>query len=60
MEKTYTKQGYSYTNDSGKVVEVSRDMVVKSIADQTKLQTNITTNLTNLNSDLAAIDASPS
>ena len=56
MEKTYTKQGYSYINDSGKVVEVSRDMVVKSIADQTKLQTNITTNLTNLNADLEAIN----
>lgn len=56
MAKTYSKTGYIEENKYGVKMEVSKTMVEKSIADQTKLQENIQKNLNNLAIDLAEIE----
>jgi hypothetical protein len=56
MEKTYTKDGYSFVDKNNKVVIVSRDTVVKAISDNQKLFDNVANNLEKLNADLLAID----
>ena len=56
MAKIYTKTGYTIKNDGKPDRVISKAVVVKAIADQTKLKTNIETNLKNLEADLAAIN----
>jgi hypothetical protein len=56
MEKIYTKKGYSYVNKDGRTVDISRDVVVKSISDQNKILANIQKNIATLENDLQSID----
>lgn len=58
MEKIYTKDGYTYKGADGLDKFVPKSVVQKAIVDQTKLATNINTNLNNLNVDLEAINNS--
>ena len=57
MEKIYTKEGYSITDEKGNVRTVTKAVIEKAIIDQTKMQVNIASNIANLNADLEAINA---
>jgi len=57
MEKIYTKKGYTLVKDDGTRREITREVIVKGIADQTKLKVNVDKNLENLRADLEKIDA---
>ena len=55
MEKIYTKTGYSITDKSGNVKNISKATIEKSIVDLTKLSENLAKNLENLKKDLVEI-----
>lgn len=56
MEKTYTKDGYSFTDKNGKLVNVPLATIAKAILDHKKMLSNIQLNLEKLNFDLEQIN----
>jgi len=56
MLKTYSKEGYSYTDDDGHVRQISTLTITQSITAQKKLKANVNKNISTLEADLKEIE----